>query len=122
MKRGNANGRRLEVVLLFFLLAFSFFLYANPINTGFVTLQHTDPELEISLSRDYYKSNETIDGNITINFKGPINMHTNLTVEFRDYTGLHESIENPEMNPEIIPRVIPIIIPLMQGNIEKLLT
>jgi len=85
VKRGNANGRRLEVVLLFFLLAFSFFLYANPINTGFVTLQHTDPELEISLSRDYYKSNETIDGNITINFKGPINMHTNLTVEFRDY-------------------------------------
>ncbi len=85
MKRGNVNNHRLEVVLLVFLLAFGFFMSMNHTFTSFATLQHINPDLSIGLNRDSYKTNEIIDGNLTINFNGPIKLDTNLTIKFGSF-------------------------------------
>ncbi|MBI2667982.1 hypothetical protein HYX17_04415 [Candidatus Woesearchaeota archaeon] len=85
MEKRGADNNKIQVVIIIFLLALGLLIAIYSSNTGFITLQHTNPELGIVLDKDSYDFNETINGNITIDFKGPVNAYTNLSISFGDF-------------------------------------
>jgi len=66
------------IILLFSFL--TIFLFINPTYIGYTIYQHTQPDIELDLTKTIYSPFEYLDGAIKLKFNGPINADSKIKI------------------------------------------